>query len=124
MSTENSILLNDIIYKLFNTRDQNQLELYITASCNQKCSYCYLYKHGNESAFFLLRIACLTVCVCIFFYRLFLTALYYVFFWRFFFTFCGNILFFVSRIYRLTAFNAKLCPVGQRMSAVPTILIH
>ena len=48
MSTENSILLNDIIYKLFNTRDQNQLELYITASCNQKCSYCYLYKHGNE----------------------------------------------------------------------------
>ena len=48
MSAENSILLNDIIYKLFNTRDQNQLELYITASCNQKCSYCYLYKHGNE----------------------------------------------------------------------------
>ena len=24
------------------------LEIYITASCNQKCTYCYLTNHGEE----------------------------------------------------------------------------
>lgn len=53
---ENDALLQDILQEKFYNGFQNPeansnknlLELNITASCNQKCEYCYLVKHGKE----------------------------------------------------------------------------
>ena len=48
-------MLEDKLFRFFNDehkdkqkRDGLSIELYITASCNQKCKYCYLVSHGDK----------------------------------------------------------------------------
>ena len=48
---ENDLVIETILEKFFNStnRENNMnVELQITADCNQKCEYCYLYKNKEE----------------------------------------------------------------------------
>ena len=47
---EDNDLLNSIIdTRLNNDEDGSVVEFIIRPECNQKCDYCYLTQHGNES---------------------------------------------------------------------------